>query len=995
MASFLRGKQSGMQNDLSAAILPGLFAPDDQARFGINSQIGSLAYDPIQSLLAIGTNESTFGSGQIYIFGQGRVQVTFTLPRRASVKTLQFCADRLISVDSKNEIIIWDLQLGKQLASYAAPGVVTALVTDPMLDWALIGMSNGEVIAYDLDREKLAPLRLPNFWRERNPRSRLLGIVSMQLHPRDIGQLLIGYTEGAVIYSFKQNMPIKYFQYEIPPGAPGGYAVDGEGSNTVRRPRVVQVLWHPTGTFIMTAHDDESIVFWDPKDGRVVMARTLADTHVDKPGTQPKGFGSTPGTLALKDSFARIVWCAKENPDDTGILIAGGAPNTSSQKGLTFLELGVTPVYATSSWQVLSDHFKGKRDHLLPTPPGADVVDFCLIPRSSPHFAGAQDPIAILAVLSSGELITMSFPTGHPISPTNQLPPSVAIVHPFVTSIAVSAVERGRWLGMTESRQQGPQLLRGGAGSTKPLRRYESRNIVAMAHGDGTVRIWDAGHGDELENSSTLQVDIARALDRFEDINITSISMASVTGEFCVGTATGEVVIYRWGGNRLHGREAPEQIQAKRGEITDISSRSEPALKEGLQPSFLYDLAQGGISVVKMSDVGFVGIGSENGVFSIIDLRGPSVIFTGSMSEYSKAEKRSSFIRKGSSQGSPRPEWPVVIEFGVMTLEGDNYSSILCFVGTSMGKVATFKILPQPNGGYTAQHVGTANLSDRIISISPIVSETGKPAAATGPAVAALRNGQQTHGTLVVATQSEARIFKPATAKGAHKTWDDFACEAAAVTEFELHGFALVGVFGDGTTRAYSIPALKELGVSKLDMVDKSRLSSSVVTESGNVFAWTGPSELAMLNVWGTAQRLPKSTDKLFNPQALIPPRPTISNMQWISGTQYVSPTDLDLLIGGPDRPPSKRMMEAAAAEDRQARLGGAGPSRAPGTQSTEGWGDYMTRQLNERTEKLNIMGDSMDKVQENSQGWADDVSKYVGKQKRNVILGGITGKWF
>lgn len=40
MASFLRGKQAGIQNDLSAGILPDSFAPDDQARFGINSQIG-------------------------------------------------------------------------------------------------------------------------------------------------------------------------------------------------------------------------------------------------------------------------------------------------------------------------------------------------------------------------------------------------------------------------------------------------------------------------------------------------------------------------------------------------------------------------------------------------------------------------------------------------------------------------------------------------------------------------------------------------------------------------------------------------------------------------------------------------------------------------------------------------------------------------------------------------------------------------------------------
>jgi hypothetical protein len=899
--------------------------------------------------------------------------------------------------------------LAKKIASYAPPGVVTALVTDPMLDWALIALQSGDVIAYDLDREKLAPLRLPNFWRERNPRSRLLNVVSMQLHPRDIGQLLIGYTEGAVIYSFKQNRPIKYFEYEAPVGAAGG-SPDTMSPETARKPRLTQAFWHPTGTFIGTAHDDASLVFWDPKDGRVVMARTLMDTHVDRPGTHPNSFSNTPGTFALKEPFAKVAWCAKDNPDDTGILVAGGVLTTLPQKGLTFLELGPTPIYATSTWPILTSHFEGKRQHFLPTPPGAEVVDFCLIPRTSPHFAGAQDPIAIIALLTSGELVTLSFPSGHPISPTNQLHPSIGFVHPFVTSIAVSAVDRTRWLGMTENRQQGPLLLRGGAEGTKPLRRYEARNIVQMAHGDGTIRIWDAGHADELENSSALQVDVARALDRFEDVCITAMSMGGHTGELGVGIATGEVVIYRWGGNKLYGREAPQPTEIHAGGITLITTRAEPSLKEGLQPYVLYDMAKGPISALKMSDAGFVAVGSENGTFSILDLRGPAVIFSSNMTDFIKAEKRGSFIKKGSSSSSGRPDFPVVVEFGVMTLEGDNYSSIACFVGTNMGKVATFKILPQQNGGYTAQYVGATTCSDRVMSITPIVSDTGKLAAATGAAVAGLRSGQQTHGSLVIGkfygystrfpsnnnlvTQSEIRIFKPATAKGAHKTWDEFLCDAAAVTEFEDRGHALVGVFGDGTTRAYSIPALKEIGMSRLDMFDKTRINSTIVTASGDLFGWTGPSEIAMLSVWGTGQSLPKSQDKLFNPQALVPPRPTISNVQWLSGTQYVSPTDLDLLIGGPDRPPSKRMLAAAAEEDRLARMSGAGPSRAPGTRSTEGWGEYMTRQLNERTEKLNIMGDSMDKVQENSAGWADDVNKFVSKQKRNMVLGSITGKW-
>jgi syntaxin-binding protein 5 len=635
------------------------------------------------------------------------------------------------------------------VANYSPPGIVVALVTDPMLDWALIGLQSGEVIAFDIDREKLAPLRLPNFWRERNPRSRLLSIVSMQLHPRDIGQLAIGYTEGAVIYSFKQAKPIKYFQYEVPIGAPGGDA-DPMAAEAIRKPRLTNVFWHPTGTFLGTGYDDASMVFWDPKDGRIVMARTLSDTHVDKPGTHSSAFGNTPGTFALKEPFARIAWCCKDNPEDTGILVAGGVPTTLPQKGLTFLELGSTPVYSTSTWPMLTDHFKAKKQHLLPTPEGAEIVDFCVIPRASPHFAGAQNPIAVIALLTSGELITLSFPSGHPISPTNQLHPSICFVHPFVTSIATTPVERGRWLGMTENRQQGPQIVRGGAEGVKPMKRYEARNVIQMAHGDGTVRIWDAGHADELENNNVLQVDIARALARYDDVNITTMSMGSSTGEFAVGTATGEVVIYRWGGNKLYGREAPQATETVASGITDISTRSEPPLKEGLQPFILFDMAQGPISALRISDVGFVGIGSENGVFSIIDLRGPAVIFKYLMSDLAKPDKRSSFIKKGSGQGSGKSDWPVIIEFGVMTLEGDNYSSIACFVGTNMGKVATFKLLPQPNGGYTAQFAGVTALADRIISIAPIVADTGKPATATGPAVGALRTGQQTHGTLIV-----------------------------------------------------------------------------------------------------------------------------------------------------------------------------------------------------------------------------------------------------
>ena len=243
-------------------------------------------------------------------------------------------------------------------------------------------------------------------------------------------------------------------------------------------------------------------------------------------------------------------------------------------------------------------------------------------------------------------------------------------------------------------------------------------------------------------------------------------------------------------------------------------------------------------------------------------------------------------------------------------------------------------------------------------------------------------------------TEKEVRIFKPANSKGASKDFDDALCDAATVADIDMQGWAVVGVFGDRSTRAFSIPGLKEIGRADLPMIDSGRRNNTTVTETGDIFAWSGPSEMAVVHVWGAGMPLKQSPDTLINPKLECPPRPTISNMQWISGTQYISPVDLDLLVGGPDRPPSKRMLDAAAAEKRAA----AGPNSGYGgnsSNSQEGWGDYLTRQLNERTENLNIMGDSMDNLQQNSQGWADDVNKYISKQKRNMVMGSLKSKFF
>lgn len=68
--------------------------------------------------------------------------------------------------------------------------------------------------------------------------------------------------------------------------------------------------------------------------------------------------------------------------------------------------------------------------------------------------------------------------------------------------------------------------------------------------------------------------------------------------------------------------------------------------------------------------------------------------------------------------------------------------------------------------------------------------------------------------------------------------------------------------------------------------------------------------------------------------------------------------------------------------------------SRANPGQNQESYWNYMQRQVTERTERLNIMGDNMDRLEENSSGFVDDVNKFVGKQKKKAALGLIGSKF-
>jgi syntaxin-binding protein 5 len=134
-----------------------------------------------------------------------------------------------------------------------------------------------------------------------------------------------------------------------------------------------------------------------------------------------------------------------------------------------------------------------------------------------------------------------------------------------------------------------------------------------------------------------------------------------------------------------------------------------------------------------------------------------------------------------------------------------------------------------------------------------MAADSGHPAYASQNAVGNLRNGVKVNGVLVAVTTSGVRIFKPTSGKGAHRTWDNFDCRSAYVSTCQDRGQALVVLGSDGVIRAFTLPGLREIASKRLDVkLDPQRMHETTITATGDVLAWTGPAEVALVNVWGT-----------------------------------------------------------------------------------------------------------------------------------------------
>ncbi|ORY86798.1 lethal giant larvae like, C-terminal-domain-containing protein [Protomyces lactucae-debilis] len=1009
MSKRLFGKQKAFE-DLSGGFQRGLLQKDDLARYGIAGKILHVAYDQVQSLVAVATTH-----GAIHVLGQNGVEVVYVLPAGCTAHHLCLHRSHLTAIDQRNTLHTWlleDCRDSRPAAVYALRGVVTAIHVEPSVDWLFLGMTDGSICVWDLEGEQMTTYKVKNLYFERQeearmmeydwavPRYHISPVLSLQIHPLDLGMLLVGYPDGAALYSFKDGSCKAFFETTI--------AADGHKAQ--QRPHLTCATFSPDGNFVATGHQDGSFAFFNVQDSEIpLQIRSLSETDLNltrRDYTAPEG--------AALDPVFDISWCCRAEAGDSFLLVAGGT--LQEMRGLGLLDLGPLP----SRTADYSSYFATpRRQKILPLESRQLVRTILPLGTASPFYAASHDSQAALLLLADGTCTVLSLPSGAPVS-SSVLPPPLAFACPPCSLFTISEMPRALHAGMYDNARKRRllerNLLIGGAPAKRRLRSFEQRLVLLSVHGQ-QIRLSDISHA-EMAEAPLLSVDVEATLP--QGGRISQVSLAGTAGELALATATGGVLILKY---PIHANSGIESHPGDVSQVTPLPSPLpdaqnllfgfEPSQAAAFNPVCLLQANQGSVTTVKMSDVGFAAIGYETGMLCLVDMRGPAIIFMDTCERLQIRAEKGFFKRKSVFErplpGS-QPEYATCCEFLTMGIEGR--LAITLVVGTSKGRTLILELLKDAQGMFSAvlNHAETGQPQEGAVTSILGCLATGDDLAARPEHLAMLQEDSGLPECLLIVTEKGVRSvtgnFKSTLGKADCR--QSPARSAALITIPGSINLVLLAVAsGSNAVELFSVPALRPLG----HLITPEHASASMVpfiSTHGDVVCQSSleGGELALINMLGTGVTLRDvPPDALFD--ALKQPamaRPTISNWQWLSGTQHIKPSDLDTILSDGVRPLSKRAQERIRASEKQRQLVERqeqisqqqnervrGAQRGALGRSREGRDTYgeMQQQGQERGERMSQLDETFENLSKASGDFLTEVDKFASNAKKQVMLGG------
>lgn len=987
-------------------------------KYGIVGNVQVLAFDPIQSLMAVITQYN-----KIYIFGQARVNVVISLSSVSPIRALKFIKGiYLIAVDSSNSVFVISLLQKKVIHTCIAKVPITAFASDYSLEFVFIGLKNGSVRAFNIETGMDTILNL----REQQTLSfRLDGVnevTSINLHPRDIGTLLISYTKVTIVYNLVENCVMHNLIYSLPKTAPGGEnSLYEYGTDGLYYPKLLHNVWHPNGLHCITVHADNSIVFWDTQTGHRILARTLFDVDVDQPTGKQQKINKNRMT-----KIKTIKWLCEANPEKTSLLILGGDGYTSDgYRQLIRMDFGKMISYSLTSYAQMAKYYAQPREQrIFAIHSSASIVDFIPLGEASPYFDGSHGAHLISVIMSDGAMKFMHYPEGKMSMKAKYFPSTVSWLNPKITCSSSSYLDRRILNSMTSVRrsdQLPDSILKGGI-PCRPKYKAEAGSLIITGHENGFIRLWDASEGD-LDSSHVFEIDISEILQKDdESVSVKEISFAPETLEVACSLYDGNVLLFAYQTNPNYRPKADAKLSAALTNLSldnsgraliNIQDRAPANIKKGFMPKLLIkSLDNGQVTCVTTSNLGFVALGYESGRLLLIDRRSGSVIHNELLKD----------------KGLSIPLQATCVEFGYgIHSQSNERGTVLMFVGTKIGRILTYEIAGLP-GSFRVKLVEEIDSNDEAItSIIVVNSQTGRPAIPTLDHLKRDIAADRVYPYIISASRSDIRVVKN-NSKIAHKTYGRGDVSKVGITGAKSPttrkvAFCLIVILGNSKNiLCLTIPSLMEMSNLRIPYrIEPKYATESSVLPLGDVFVRITDTEAALINTMKIrtpvmSLETSQSTDTLFLKNITVPWRPGSNPM--LKSTPSVSYPQLYVLLTGRDRPAETNSEESRLSWEvscynpaNYTYISDSKPiyynpyslhqnsqlmetpkrvfKKPTQSKATTGWFDGVSKYAN----------DTLDTAQNNVDnylnGLNDDFDKMVSDAKHDAIKGVFDGKFF
>ncbi|KAK6297564.1 hypothetical protein J4Q44_G00321470 [Coregonus suidteri] len=439
------GQSGALENNLMHETLQSEnFQLCKTVRHGFPYQPSSMAHDPVQKILAIGTQ-----SGALRLFGRPGVECYCQHESGAAVISLQFLINEgaLVSALADDSVHLWNLRQRRPAILHSLKfnrERITFVHLPFQSKWLYIGTEKGNIHIVNVESFTLSGYVI--MWNkaiELSSKAHPGPVVHISDNPMDEGKLIIGYEAGIVVlWDLKSKKADYRYTYDE---------------------AIHSVAWHHEGKQFICSHSDGTLTIWNIK-GQGKPFQTITP-H----GKQPKdGKKPEPCKPILKVEYKTT------RLGDPFMILSGG---------LSYDTVGRRPCLTV---------MHGKSTAVLEMDyPIVDFLTLCETPYSNDF----QEPYAVVVLLEKDLVVIDLAQNGYPIF-ENPYPLTIhespVTCCEYFADCPVDLIPALYSVGSRQKRQGYSKKEWPISGGNWGLGTQSYPEIIITGHADGTVKFWDA-----------------------------------------------------------------------------------------------------------------------------------------------------------------------------------------------------------------------------------------------------------------------------------------------------------------------------------------------------------------------------------------------------------------------------------------------------------------------------------------------------------------------